>query len=68
DDQQAEHVHVAVVPAQGQQPQLDEVRAFVTAKKGRIYAPEALHVVDAIPLTSVGKPDKKRLREAASNL
>ncbi|MFJ4187359.1 AMP-binding protein [Kitasatospora sp. NPDC089509] len=64
DEQQAEHVHVAVVPAPGQRPQLEEIRAFVTAEKGRIYAPEALHLVDAIPLTSVGKPDKKRLREA----
>ncbi|CAM5333032.1 Fatty acid CoA ligase OS=Kitasatospora aureofaciens OX=1894 GN=GCM10010502_34370 PE=4 SV=1 [Kitasatospora aureofaciens] len=62
DSQESEHVHVAVVPAQGQRPQLEEVRAFVTAHKGRIYAPEALHLVDAIPLTSVGKPDKKRLR------
>ncbi|MBD0691734.1 AMP-binding protein [Streptomyces sp. CBMA123] len=64
DDQEAEHVHAAVVPAAGQQPTLEEVRAFVTAARGRIYAPEALHLVDAIPLTSVGKPDKKRLREA----
>ncbi|MFH9354507.1 AMP-binding protein [Kitasatospora sp. NPDC017646] len=62
DTQESEHVHVAVVPAPGQQPRLEEVRAFVTARKGRIYAPEALHLVDAIPLTSVGKPDKKRLR------
>ncbi|MFH9352427.1 AMP-binding protein [Kitasatospora sp. NPDC017646] len=66
DTQESEHVHVAVVPAPGQQPRLEEVRAFVTARKGRIYAPEALHLVDAIPLTSVGKPDKKRLRAAAS--
>ncbi|GAA1970626.1 AMP-binding protein [Kitasatospora viridis] len=64
DAQQTEHVHVAVVPAPGERPALDEVRAFVTANKGRIYAPAALHLVDAIPLTSVGKPDKKRLREA----
>ncbi|MEV7602732.1 AMP-binding protein [Kitasatospora sp. NPDC089797] len=64
DEQQAEHVHVAVVPAPGHRPQLEEVRAFVTAAKGRIYAPEALHLVDAIPLTAVGKPDKKRLRES----
>ncbi|MFF2079894.1 AMP-binding protein [Kitasatospora sp. NPDC058162] len=67
DDQQAEHVHAAVVPAPGHEPQLDDVRAFVTANKGRIYAPEALHLVDAIPLTSVGKPDKKRLREALAH-
>ncbi|MEV7601162.1 AMP-binding protein [Kitasatospora sp. NPDC089797] len=63
DEQQAEHVHAAVVPAPGQRPQLEEVRAFVTAAKGRIFAPEALHLVDAIPLTAVGKPDRKRLRE-----
>ncbi|MEV6974216.1 AMP-binding protein [Kitasatospora sp. NPDC093806] len=63
DAQQAEHVHVAVVPAAGRRPELDEVRAFVTAGKGRIYAPEALHLVTELPLTSVGKPDKKRLRD-----
>ncbi|MFJ3214980.1 AMP-binding protein [Kitasatospora sp. NPDC086801] len=66
DAQEAEHVHVAVVAAPGQRPELDEVRAFVTTHKGRIYAPEALHLVDGIPLTSVGKPDKKRLREAVA--
>ncbi|MFF2144998.1 AMP-binding protein [Kitasatospora sp. NPDC058190] len=64
DAQEAEHVHVAVVPAPGQQPELADVRAFVTANKGRIYAPEALHLVAEIPLTSVGKPDKKRLRDS----
>ncbi|MER5352375.1 AMP-binding protein [Kitasatospora sp. NPDC002551] len=66
DDQEAEHVHVAVVPAPGQRPRLDELRAFVTARKGRIFAPEVLHLVDEIPLTPVGKPDKKRLRAACS--
>ncbi|MGW3039501.1 AMP-binding protein [Kitasatospora sp. NPDC001159] len=66
DAQQAEHVHVAVVPAPGQRPQLEDVRAFVTAHKGRIYAPEALHLVTEIPLTSVGKPDKKRLRDSVA--
>ncbi|MFE2107367.1 AMP-binding protein [Kitasatospora sp. NPDC059463] len=66
DEQEAEHVHVAVVPAPGQRPRLDELRAFVTARKGRIYAPEVLHLVEEIPLTPVGKPDKKRLRRAAT--
>ncbi|MFE7564094.1 AMP-binding protein [Kitasatospora sp. NPDC057500] len=66
DEQEGEHVHVAVVPAPGQRPRLDELRAFVTARKGRIYAPEVLHLVDEIPLTSVGKPDKRRLRETAT--
>ncbi|MGW3232397.1 AMP-binding protein [Kitasatospora sp. NPDC001095] len=66
DAQEAEHVHVAVVPAPGQRPRLDELRAFVTERKGRIFAPEVLHVVDEIPLTPIGKPDKKRLRAAAT--
>ncbi|MFI8081820.1 AMP-binding protein [Kitasatospora sp. NPDC086009] len=62
DAQQAEHVHAVVVPAPGHRPELDEIRAFVTARQGRIYAPEALHLVPEIPLTPVGKPDRKRLR------
>nr|WP_234326259.1 hypothetical protein [Streptomyces sp. NRRL S-495] len=62
DAQQTEHVHAVVVPAPGRHPELEEVRVFVTTRKGRIYAPEALHLVPEIPLTSAGKPDKKRLR------
>ncbi|WP_411127445.1 AMP-binding protein [Streptomyces sp. x-19] len=62
---ETEEVHVAVVPAPGHTA--DELsptalRAFVTAHKGALYTPAAVHVVDAIPLTSVGKPDKKLLR------
>ncbi|MER6303481.1 AMP-binding protein [Kitasatospora sp. NPDC001539] len=63
DAQEAEHVHVAVVPAPGHHPELEDLRTFVTAEKGRIYAPAALHLLPEIPLTSVGKPDKKKLRD-----
>ena len=35
--------------------------AGVKKAKGSIQAPKAIHVVDAIPLTPVGKPDKKAL-------
>ncbi|WP_079249819.1 AMP-binding protein [Streptomyces alfalfae] len=62
DDEAVEHVHAAVVAAAGHQPDLAEIRKFVTTRKGRIYAPEALHVLPAIPLTAVGKPDRQRLR------
>lgn len=64
DDDAAEQVHVAVVPAAGRRPGLDGLRAFVTARKGPMYAPKAVHLVPAIPLTSVGKPDRKRLQAA----
>ncbi|MCC3775755.1 AMP-binding protein [Streptomyces sp. UNOB3_S3] len=63
DEESVEHVHAAVVPAAGQRPSLEEIRDFVTARKGRLYAPGALHLVSDIPLTAAGKPDKRLLRE-----
>ncbi|WP_369356374.1 AMP-binding protein [Streptomyces sp. cg2] len=62
---ETEEVHLAVVPAPGHSA--DEVsppalRAFVTAHKGALYAPAAVHLLDTIPLTPVGKPDKNLLR------
>ncbi|MEU9645665.1 AMP-binding protein [Streptomyces sp. NPDC048188] len=62
DAESLEHVHAAVVPAPGHEPSLEEIRAFVTARKGRLYAPETVHLLPAIPLTTVGKPDRRRLR------
>ncbi|MFJ4519891.1 hypothetical protein ACIP4Y_02875 [Streptomyces sp. NPDC088810] len=66
DEESVEHVHAAVVPAPGKHPSLEDVRDFVTARKGRLYAPEALHLVPEIPLTAAGKPDKKLLRSRLS--
>ncbi|MGW7818518.1 AMP-binding protein [Streptomyces puniciscabiei] len=66
DEDAAEHVHAAVVPAAGRRPSLEEIRDFVTVRKGRLYAPDALHLVPDIPLTAAGKPDKRRLLEQAS--
>ncbi|MEV5239542.1 AMP-binding protein [Streptomyces cinnamoneus] len=66
DEDAAEHVHAAVVPTAGQQPSLAEIRDFVTARKGRLYAPDALHLVPAIPLTAAGKPDKRLLQSRLS--
>ncbi|MGH4031719.1 AMP-binding protein [Actinomycetota bacterium Odt1-20B] len=66
DAESVEHVHAAVVPAAGQSPSLEEVRDFVADRKGRLYRPDALHVVPAIPLTAAGKPDKKRLASQLS--
>ncbi|MFE5737589.1 AMP-binding protein [Streptomyces celluloflavus] len=62
---ETEEVHVAIVPAPGRTVDADEIRAFVTDHKGAIYAPAAVHLVDEIPLTPVGKPDKARLRATA---
>ncbi|MET9536948.1 AMP-binding protein [Streptomyces sp. NPDC006553] len=66
DHDATEHVHAAVVPARGHHPEYDDLHAFVTARKGSRYAPRAVHLLDAIPQTPVGKPDRHKLRELIS--
>ncbi|MGW7579032.1 AMP-binding protein [Streptomyces sp. NPDC054765] len=63
---ETEEVHAAVVPAPGHRVDTAGLRAFVTGHKGALYAPAAVHVLDAIPLTPVGKPDKNLLRARAA--
>ncbi|MCZ1010348.1 AMP-binding protein [Streptomyces lydicus] len=64
---EAEEVHAAVVPAPGHRVDADGLRAFVTEHKGALYAPAAVRVLDTIPLTPVGKPDKALLRATAAS-
>lgn len=59
-------MHAAVVPAPGHRVDADGLRAFVTEHKGALYAPAAVRVLDTIPLTPVGKPDKALLRATAA--
>ncbi|QIK09115.1 AMP-binding protein [Streptomyces sp. ID38640] len=63
---ETEEVHAAVVPAPGHRPDPAVLRAFVTEHQGALYAPAVVHLVDAIPLTPVGKPDKTQLRALAA--
>ncbi|PBC82023.1 fatty-acyl-CoA synthase [Streptomyces sp. 2224.1] len=63
---EAEEVHAAVVPAPGHRVDADALRAFVTEHKGTLYAPAAVRVLDTLPLTPVGKPDKALLRATAA--
>lgn len=63
---EAEEVHAAVVPAAGHRVDAAALRAFVAEHKGAIYAPGVVRVVDEIPLTPVGKPDKSLLRAMAA--
>jgi fatty-acyl-CoA synthase len=39
-----------------------EIRAAVTDRKGSVQSPKRVVVVDALPLTGLGKPDKKAIR------
>jgi fatty-acyl-CoA synthase len=65
DDQWGEAVKAVIVLrpgcAQGQEL-VAELQALVKQAKGSVQAPKTIDFVDAIPLTPVGKPDKKALR------
>ena len=39
-----------------------EMQALVKEAKGSVQSPKTIDFVDAIPLTAVGKPDKKAVR------
>ncbi len=40
-----------------------EIKAFVKERKGSLMAPKSVEFIDAIPLTNLGKVDKKALRQ-----
>ncbi|MFH8529046.1 class I adenylate-forming enzyme family protein [Streptomyces tendae] len=61
DEATGEAVHAFVVPTAGRVPVLDDLRALVTAQLGAACAPTRLTLVDEVPLTAAGKPDKRRL-------
>lgn len=59
-----EAVTAVVVPRNGALTETDvaEITALVKERKGSLHAPKQVICVDAIPLTGLGKPDKKALR------
>ncbi|MDF6023095.1 long-chain fatty acid--CoA ligase [Streptomyces sp. JH34] len=61
DDSTGEAVHAFVVPETGHTPDLGELRALVTTSLGEACAPTRLTLIDEVPLTAAGKPDKRRL-------
>ncbi len=65
-DERPVAVVVAADPAAP--PTLDSVRDFLADRVARWWLPDALEVVDEIPVTSVGKLDKKLLRASLDEL
>jgi len=63
DDTWGEAVKAVVVPRPGVEIDAERLIALVKARKGSVHAPKSVDVVDAIPLSPLGKPDKKALRE-----
>jgi acyl-CoA synthetase (AMP-forming)/AMP-acid ligase II len=51
-----------VVVKPGERVELAELIALVRERKGPVYAPKSIELLDSLPLTPVGKADKKTLR------
>lgn len=62
DEKWGEAVTAVVVAKNGAEIGADELIALVKDKKGAVQAPKQIEFVDAIPVTALGKPDKKAIR------
>jgi fatty-acyl-CoA synthase len=62
DEKWGEAVKAVVVARSGEALDAEELIALVKDRKGSHYAPKSVDIVDSIPLSPLGKPDKKALR------
>ena len=62
DEKWGESVTAFVIARPGESVDVVALRAYVKQVKGPMYAPKEIVVVDSLPVTNVGKVDKKTLR------
>ncbi|MCC8945908.1 AMP-binding protein [Bradyrhizobium sp. Arg62] len=62
DDKWGEAVTAVVVAREGAVPDADELIGLVKAKKGSAHAPKQIQFVKELPMSGVGKVDKKVLK------
>jgi acyl-CoA synthetase (AMP-forming)/AMP-acid ligase II len=62
-DKWGEAVKAIVVLHAGKSASEEELIAFVKERKGKLAAPKSVEFRDSIPLTNLGKVDKKKIRE-----
>jgi long-chain acyl-CoA synthetase len=55
-----------VVPRPGQSPTLEELRAYAAERLAAYKLPEAILLVDELPLTSMDKLDRRALKALAA--
>ncbi|MBW2369514.1 MAG: AMP-binding protein, partial [Deltaproteobacteria bacterium] len=63
DEKWGESVKALIVPKKPSTVSPDELIGLVRAKKGPHYAPKSIDFMDNMPVTPLGKPDKKALRK-----
>lgn len=54
-----------VVPTHEESPRLDQLRDFVKSQLASWYAPKHLELVQSLPLTALGKLDRRNLNKQA---
>ncbi|WP_417516203.1 AMP-binding protein [Minwuia sp.] len=64
DDKWGESVKALIVPKAGKKVDAEKLMQMVKDQKGSIQAPKSVDFVDEIPVTPIGKPDKKAIRAA----
>src|SRR3954470_5285449 len=62
DDKWGEAVTAVVVARAGARPNAEELIELVKARKGSVHAPKHIKFVSELPMTGVGKVDKKVLK------
>nr|WP_299811241.1 hypothetical protein [Tardiphaga sp.] len=62
DDKWGEAVTAIIVARAGTSPSAEELIDLVKARKGSAHAPKHIQFVSELPMTGVGKIDKKALR------
>ena len=62
DDKWGEAVTAVVVAREGARPNADELINLVKSRKGSAHAPKQVQFVKELPMTGVGKVDKKVLK------
>jgi fatty-acyl-CoA synthase len=63
DEDRTEHLHAALVPRPEVPISLDDVRTWIGKRLAEAHVPEDFLLLDELPLTVAGKPDRARLRE-----
>ena len=63
DDKWGESVKAVVKLKPGQTASPEELIALCKESKGSVMAPKSVDFVDSVPVTPLGKPDKKAIRE-----
>ena len=63
DEKWSERPLACVVPKDGEEISLDELREFLLERVPKWWVPKDMEIIDEVPKTSVGKFSKKTLRE-----